>query len=239
MNKKELSSKFLTIYNELDAFFRKELNVDQMVSHIELIRKVSEYNRYIDNHKSDLRTFALLRNAIVHNPYSADAHPIAEPHEFIVSRYEKILNTVINPPMALSIAVRAQDIFTTTLNDRAIDVMRKMNENVYTHIPVIEDNSMIGIFSENVVFSYLVKNEFALVEPEVTIKEFNDFLPLNSHPSEFFRFVSRNTKVTKVKEMFEKELAKNQRLGVVYISENGKPSERLLGMITAWDIAGE
>ena len=38
--------------------------------------------------------------------------------------------------------------------------------------------------------------------------------------------------------MFEEELRDNKRLSVIFITEAGKTTEKILGMITAWDIAG-
>ncbi len=233
------SNKFLTIYNELDKFMRNELEVDDGVGHTNLIKKMTIKNKIFLRYKDDLISFAKLRNVIVHNPDKEFAEPIAEPHDYIVRRYEDIRNKIKNPPIALEkIAIKAEYIFTTSMESIALDVMKEMNKNTYTHVPVIGNGKVIGVFSENTVFSYMVKKEDVLIEKDVKIKEFADFIPIEKHESEFFEFVPKNILVIDIEEMFQKELVNRKRLSVVFLTESGKPSEKILGLITAWDVAG-
>lgn len=232
------SRKFQEIYNKLDQHLRKQLEIDDYVSHIHVIKLASEKYSIINSVKDELIQFAQLRNAIVHNPDRKDAHPIAEPHQLIVDKYQIVLNQVLNPKKVSSIAVLKKDIYSTSLDDISINVMKMMNRKAYTHAPVLENDKVIGVFSENVVFSYLVKNEIAGADEKVKIEEFSEFLPLDSHPSEFFKFISMGTLVLDVKKLFEEELNKNKRLGAVFLTNNGRESGKLMGLLTAWDLAG-
>ena len=45
-----------------------------------------------------------------------------------------------------------------------------MKEKIFTHVPVINDNRFIGIFSENTIFSYTVFNEALLLDSEIKNK---------------------------------------------------------------------
>ena len=38
--------------------------------------------------------------------------------------------------------------------------------------------------------------------------------------------------------MFQNGLKDQKRISVVFITETGKSSEKILGLVTAWDIAG-
>jgi len=125
------------------------------------------------------------------------------------------------------------------MDSNALEVMKTMNQYTYTYVPVLEDGVVVGVFSENVVFSYLVKHEIAAVDADITIGEFGEFLPLDKHPSEFFKFVGKDALLIDVQELFKNELEADRRLGVVHITNSGKSTEKLLGMITSWDIAGK
>ena len=117
-------------------------------------------------------TYANLRNVIVHNPDKRHAHPIADPHDKVVEKYEKILLKVQNPAKAIDrIAVRRENIFVSSLDDSALEVMATMNKNIYTHVPIIEDGILIGVFSENTIFFYLVKTKDALSEYRLTVPD--------------------------------------------------------------------
>jgi CBS domain-containing protein len=114
-----------------------------------------------------------------------------------------------------------------------------MNDKVYTHVPVIENNKMVGVFSENTILSYLVHHKDAIIMKDTKIEEFKDFILIDKHTSEHFIFVPKDALLIEVEAIFHKGLVNRKRIAVVYITENGKPEEGLLGMITAWDIAGK
>ena len=42
---------------------------------------------------------------------------------------------------------------------------------------------------------------------------------------------------TDVAGMFQEALEDKKRLGAVFVTQNGRPTERILGMLTAWDMA--
>lgn len=233
------SETFITLYNELDAYMRKALRADRYVDHASLLREMSSKNRIFLNHLQDLRMFSEMRNMLVHNPYKKDADPLIHPHGYILKKYAEILNMVLNPPKALSIAVKRELIYTTSLAGNALEVMKTMNDKTYTHVPVIDQNKLVGVFSENTLISYLVHNKDSLIMKDTAIAEFKDFIGLNSHPSEYFEFVGRNALVSEVEDLFREGLRQHKRIAVVYITENGNKNEKLLGMLTAWDIAGK
>lgn len=233
------SEKFLTTYNELDKYMRKYLNESEWTSHIDLIRKMVKKDKFFKNYEYDLRSYADLRNAIVHNPDKREANPIAEPHDYIIIKYEDIKNKVMNPPVALNtIAISSNNIFTTTLDSNALNVIKEMNKNIYTHVPVVEDGKMIGIFSENTIFSYIACNEDVIIEKDTLIREFTEFIPRDSHESECFKFVNRDASIVDIEEIFQNEFKDKRRVAVVFITETGSEKEKLLGLVTAWDLAG-
>lgn len=238
-SKDNLSEKFLQIYNELDNYMRKKLKAENFVDHGVLLKQMADQSRVFSEFYKDLKTFADMRNLLVHNPYKASADPILIPHRYVVEKYEEIKNKVMYPRKAISIAIPREVVYTTTLDDSAWEVMQEMNDKVYTHVPVMDGDKMIGVFSENTILSYLVHNKDSIIMQDAKISEFKDFVPLGKHPSEYFEFVGRNALLVEVEEIFRKGLIDRRRVAVVFITENGKPDEKLLGLITAWDIAGK
>ena len=238
------SKKFLDIYNELDDYMRKYLKeyknkVQTKHAHSALISNMIMKNKIFRRFEKDLKSFADLRNTIVHNPDSQFADPIAEPHEYIVKEYENLRNSVMNPPNALdTIAIHANNIYITKMDANALEVMSEMNKHIFTHVPVIENDKLVGVFSENTIFSYIVHNQEGIIPGETLINEFIDFIPLNNHGSECFEFVPRNTLVIEIEEIFQNGLKDNKRISVIFITQNGKKDEKPLGLITAWDLAG-
>ncbi|WP_353892479.1 DUF6548 family protein [Proteinivorax hydrogeniformans] len=238
---KQLSNadKFLDVYNELDKFMRQRLNAGDYKGHTKLLEEMKQRYTIVNSYYEELKDYAKLRNAIVHESKEG-VKPIAEPHDITVKNYYAIAQTIINPPKALEkIAVSYTNIFTATLKDNALEIMEKMHKHTFTHVPVVdEDDKLLGIFSENTVFSYLVEHRILETDQDNTIEEFADFLPIEKHKSEYFEFVPKSTLVMDIEEMFKQGLKDDKRISVIFITENGKKEEKILGLITPWDVAG-
>lgn len=237
MNFRNNSTEFLSIYDELDEYMRNQLNVDDNIPHRNLIERLAKKNNIFSKYKDNLIDFAKLRNAIVHNPYRNFAEPIAEPHDNIVELYRNIKIKIINPPMAIDIAVKTRNIFCTSANENVMEVMRVMSQNTFSHVPIIKNGKVLGIFSQFAIFSYLVKNQSVCLDNNVIINDFKEFTSLENHDAEYFEFVSRHTLASEIELMFRNRNANQKRLGVVFVTESGSQTEKLLGMITAADLA--
>jgi CBS domain-containing protein len=200
-----------------------------------MAKKNPEFRRRND----ELRRYADLRNSLVHWRGQTRDEYIAEPHEDILIRYEKLVESVKNPPKAIQIAVSQDKIYKVSRDASAADVIREMHRNVFTHVPVVDEKGLlVGIFSENSILSYLAHHKMAAIDPDTRIDEFKEFIPLGSHKSEVFDFVSRDTPLANVASSFQVNLKNKKRLGAVFVTENGRKEEKILGLITAWDVAG-
>jgi len=230
------SEKFIALYNQLDAYMRNQLKMDRYVDHSTLLREMSTKNKLFSDYIQDLRTFADMRNMLTHNPYKRDADPLFKLHPYITKRYAEIVNLLLNPPKALSVAVPGAVIFTATLDTPLQTLMKTMTEKNYTHVPIMEGDEMVGIFSENTLLSYLVTNQEGLILKDATLADFADFIKPENHINEYFEFVPRNILLSRVEEIFRKGVTDKKRIAVVYVTENGKSTEKILGMLTPWDI---
>ncbi len=68
------------------------------------------------------------------------------------------------------------------------------------------------------------------------LAEFEKFIQTDGRPNEIFSFVSRQELLATAKERFAKSLEGQQRLGAIFITESGSPTEKLLGLLTPWDV---
>lgn len=239
MNEQTLSAQFLSTYNELDAIMRECLAADERMSHTNMIKEMAKTNLAFRKNEEDLKLFARLRNAIVHDSFNLKNEPIAEPHQKIVQMYEEIKSSAIHPPIALeTIAIMRQDIFTVSLQDNALSVMQTMNDKIYTHVPVLVNEIIYGIFSENTIFSYLVRQKEAIFDETMRIDDFKEQIEPDFPKSETFLFVPSTSTVYDIEDMFNNEFKCHKRIAAIYITETGKQSEPLLGMITPWDVLG-
>lgn len=184
---------------------------------------------------SELDYCRRLRNLISHNPGASDN---VQPSRGLIELLDKTIYKVMNPPLVGQKAIPKSKVLCAEMEDRVLPIMKTMNEKVFTHVPILQDGQVIEVFSENTIFSYLSDNEIVGIEETTTFSDLSDYLPCESHRAESFRFVSRKTLLREVANLFEKALKNDDRIGLVLVTETGKSDEKLLGIITAWDLAG-
>lgn len=231
------SQELIELYNEVDAFMRQHYKQDKYTDHAFLIQELAPKNRVIARHQQEMRAVAQLRNSIAHTSFAHLTGPILEPNPEVIKRYHLIRDALLHPANALSIAIPAQHIYTATPQTNVIELLRSMNENIYTHVPIMEDDKLIGIFSENTLLSYIADAGEAVITKDMTVADFKEHIPLSSHASEIFVFLPREISLSRIFEVFNKAIHKHERIGMVFITEHGKADEKPLGIITAWDLA--
>lgn len=101
-------------------------------------------------------------------------------------------------------------------------VMKKHN---YTHIPIYDNNKLVGIFSENSMFNYLYKNEIIEVDNNIKFKDILDYVDV-SNTEELILFVSKNTLYDDVVNEFISKFKENERLSCIMVTEHGKSDEK-------------
>ncbi len=225
------------LYNEIDHFLRQQYKQDKYADHSFLIQELASSNPTIARYQQILRAVAQIRNSIIHNPVPRIAQPIVNPHPNLVASYRTIRDALLNPATSLSIAVPAPKIYTSTLEANLFEVMQAMHKNTFTHVPIITENKMIGVFSENVLLSYLVDAGEAVITNDMKMGDLKKYLPLSAQRGESFEFLSRKSSLGEVYKIFNEAIKIKKRIGMVFITEHGKTDEKLLGIITAWDLA--
>jgi CBS domain-containing protein len=180
-----------------------------------------------------LKKFAEFRNIDAHSNHMAPY--FAQPHEDIVSLIEKIADEIDPKIKAFACAIKLDQIFGAQLTDNAKAIIKHMIAEVFTHVPILDENGILtGVFSESSVFNYFGSHNEIILDDTIAISEFEDFVHIGGRPNEMFSFVSRQELLVSVKEQFVTE--RQKRLGAIFITENGSPAEKLLGLLTPWDV---
>ena len=68
------------------------------------------------------------------------------------------------------------------------------------------------------------------------LKEFEVETDIRNHQSESFGFIGLNSLKDEALKRFGKVYENDKRLAALYVTEHGKPSEAVLGVVTPWDI---
>lgn len=231
----DLSTRFIHAYNELDAYMDRKLNNDRYISHTELLKRMGRYNKVIANNMDELKAYARLRNAIVHESNN-HVNPIAEPHVKVVEHYERIVQSVIQPKRALDMATKRAQMHVAHLDMKIIDAVRLMTKHQISHLPILDGQQLVGVFSENSIFTFMSKNPGRVFSEDWPIRSLKGSYERNHHLSERFEFVSKECIDLDIIALFARDLDQGKRLAAVFVTSTGEPNEPIQGMISSWDV---
>lgn len=234
MTDKERIDTFLTAFKELesDLIEKSGLSIDYHVSFSKALSEIyyKKKNAVISNYDNYnfLKTSADLRNILSHE------NDVCFPTDDFLNRFLHLKERIINPLKVESIMTK--DILTCYLNDSLLSVMKKMEYKSLSHVPVIDNDIVYGVFSRSTVFDYISMNEDFDFNNQLKISYFDEFLPINSHLNERFIFVSRNDKIDDIFNLLTKEKEHEKNISLLLVTQNGKANEKLLGIITYTDL---
>ncbi len=228
----ENNTKFLEEFKKLETVLRKIANKGDRTSFRDILDIVENKNYVIQHKRQIIQNLYALRNIFSHidrDKYIANVNDIAFNEIKIIL---KLLNT---PPKAGDVFKKS--VFTAQFNDRTEDVIKEMNKNIYTHVPIYNNKEYLGTFSENTIFAWLADHiiqgqaDFRKLELRNVDKKYLDL------KNDTVEFISEKTNIFEIKQKFEEAIKKNQRLGALFITHTGgKNHFPPIGIVTAYDL---
>lgn len=193
------------------------------------------FNRFYEKHKASFDMFKSTRNILAHNKVGA----FKENYPVIVSKYMlEELTKIIGwmTVKAYSKSTKLPEIATASLKTPLHDVIKLMNDKNYSYVPVIENGKVRYVISEKALLSILADNkEGVIYDKTITVGDYHEYFELDENPNEYYSFVGREMLAYDLNDEFSK-IRGNKKCGVLFVTQEGKRDEKILGIITLWDI---
>ena len=212
---------FLAFFNEIDKHFDKVLNEEGFSPYNEKLKKIADGNytisSFVRKHLYQLRNFGELRNFITHG---------------IKSNGETYAQKITEPAKVLEFFQKP--VFTAKKSDLLSEIIPLMKGKNYTNIPIYDDQgNFAGILSESRLLYRIA--DLLMSDDYLNLKLMKvDHIQLNRGRKDYL-FISSNTTIFEVNDLFTQSKRNGEKLGVLFITENGDPNEELLGMISSGD----
>ena len=218
---------FLAYYNKIEKTLESlYTGPEEHMSFYELIQTLRRTNRQVAYFADELHEYRTLRNAIVHD--TVGDMVIAEPCETVVVRIRKIHELLTKPALVMDLC-KGQEVVSLTLNDSLQQVLSLIRDTGYSQFPVIDCKRVIGILTSHTAASYLADrmqgNE--LIIDKATVSD----LFRVSDDKEDFMVIARTSTVYDVSVL----IRKYPKVSMFIVTESGKPTQHLLGVLTAAD----
>jgi len=230
------SHKYLRKFKELETWLKKISGVSSDATQFKDILDKAKQNSPLIKYKEWLIwDLYALRNVFAH----ADREKyIAEVNQAAYEMIDGLVNLISNPP---TVGEKfKKEVYWVSEDEITEVVIKKMRENLYTHVPVYKESRdgyrFIGVFSESAVFYWLADNiqkgkaDFYKQQiKNVNSKYLND-------PNDLYKFVPPDKDIFEIYDEFKSAIGKKKRLGAIFITPSGIKDNLPLGIITAWDL---
>lgn len=225
------SERFMAAYKGIETHLKHLLKTDNYVTFKELVDRAS-YKSVIVSHKSSvLRMCGDLRNAIVHEK-QYNGHPIAEPCPEVVEELEEIHTRLVSPPPVEKKFLR--HVETVSIEGSVADTLRIMNKNSFSQIPITDGNVVVGVMSSNTIARWLGKE---ILNDVFSLQETTNRTVMEcAETKDNYEFFSRKKTYADALGSFDRATQQGKSLDAILITENGKSTEKLLGIITRFDV---
>lgn len=224
----DLIERFIAAQNAIEHHLRDYFGTSK---HLAYTRMVREYARRNPSWRDEdtLVKYAQLRNVIVHDKLEA-YHYLSVPVLHVVEEIEAIRDRFLNPERVYP--QFKGDVITVQLSTSLSDVLKLISKHHFSQFPIYDADQFCGLLTENGITHWLADHtvetmtlvELAEVPVEAVLQ--------NEEARANYQFVARHTLVDDVVAKF----SDNIFLEAALITHSGKTSQRLLGMITRWDI---
>jgi CBS domain-containing protein len=204
------------------------------VSHSKLLTQMSKIDPIFLGFETRLQAYRALRNAIVHIHNEGET-PIAVPNDEVVEDYLKIVNYAICPPLAIdSIAIK--NVICVEWTNSLIEAHNIMLHKGISLLPIVNQDKIEGIFTSWHLQKYLMTTN-SHIQRDTPISVLQTYSGLNRPLPEIwsdFRvdFQKSNVNINEVAFVFSESARCGYFFKAVYLTQNGKPFEKIEGLIT-------
>ena len=225
------TERFLDLYKRLESVASDVYGFQSSGGALKKLLRRSEYR----NIRLELDYIREVRNLLTHRPKIGKEYAV-EPTDAMVRLMEDVIKRIESPATAESIMISSRQILSCEKSDLVMAAMKQMYERAITHIPILEDGKVAGVFSENIFIRCTISGEHVIDENTV-FYEIEDELAMDKHLRERYAFTGKNTPVQELSDLFDEAQDDDHKLGMIFVTEHGKEHEKLIGIITAWDVA--
>lgn len=222
---------FLALYQKLDEYLRHNAGQARDVPFGKRLDALAQKHPVLRQNAAKLKDYGDLRNALVHHRDPGGGW-IAEPSERTLQEFEQIVQAILLPQKLIP-RFQKLDIRLFSPQDPLVTALQHMREHDYSQV-VVRIEGKLSLLTVEGIARWL---EEQAQEDIISVREAIIRDAWRYEQAENVSVMSRDQTVYDAMEIFM--LAIEQRKPRIYallITERGKATERLQGIVTPWDL---
>ena len=231
MSNNRKTDEFLDLYKRLEAAAVKIVGPDTRGS---VVFRLANHRAFADM-KEELDYCRDVRNLLAHEVKVQGEFPVC-PSDAMLRFMEQVLARIENPPRAMEHATPLEKLVIATPETPLLPLMREMRRLSISHVPLLDDGRVTGVFSVDTVFWSVLEDGGVGVDEETRVSRFQDYLPLNRHPANSFGFAAQDILLSDARDVFDRAYHRDRKMKMLFLTKNGRDTERLLAVLTPYDV---
>lgn len=228
--KKTNADRFIAAYNQIDYSLRTIYDFKRSMSFSDVVRRSVVLNAVVRKYEEDLIDYGRLRNAIIHN--GNRKYVIAEPHDDVVVKIEKLAGLISEPPLAID-RVGNREVITINQDMSIGKAMELMARTGYANLPTYEGEKLIGILNGRKLINILGNKLAEGINLQDFVENSNVGTIIQDMGDDYyFMLADEDLTIDAAMNYFEN----NRKLLIILITKSGKDTSRPIGIISSADI---
>ena len=228
--KKSNAERFITAYNNIDYGLRTIYNFKRSMSFSDVVRRSVVLNSVVRKYEEDLIDFGRLRNAIIHQGNSK--YIIAEPHDDIVEKIERLAYLITEPPIAID-RIGNSEVITINSDMKVGKAIELIYRTGYANLPTYKDDKLIGVINGRKLINVLGER----IGIGANLQEFVENVTVGEVVTQmgddyYYMLADEKLTIDTAMNYFEN----NRKLLIILITKGGKDNGKPLKIISSSDI---
>ena len=230
--------------NNTDIYIEKYKELEKAVRNAYGLNKQDSISYYLTNqprfsrYKDDIQYCQEVRNWLQHNVKVNNSFAIV-PNEAMINFIDVLIKKIKTRLRCCDIAIPVESVYYESIYGNVRKAMQTMQNKTFTHVPIMRNGCVIGVFDENSIFNYLTDDEIVEVDNDLSFMDIEKYIGINDREMEVFTFIKHTAFLEDLEKIFEKYFRKGQRVGMAFLTADGKATSKLMGIITPWDMIGK
>ncbi len=223
------ADRFLDAFKAIEDQLRRTVGETERVEFVDLVALAAQANAAVRDVADQLRRYARLRNAIVHNANDRRRRAIAEPRKDVVEDIEWIRLMVTKPPLLVSFLGAVVTVCLPT--DPIRRAAQKMADGDFSQLPVYGDGQVIDLLTSEAIARWMTQQLTAgsPIDGETPVAEV-----VGADPGRGYRVVDRTITVTDALELFDDARQDGRILNALVVMRTAR-SRTVSGIVTVAD----
>lgn len=222
---------YINKYIQLEKTVRETYNLNKSDSISYYLSRKDKFRKF----RHDIQYCQEVRNWLQHNEKINKDFAIT-PNDVMIDFIDSLIERIKSRSKCPDICIKVNDVYYQNIDGNIQTTIKVMRKNCFTHIPILKDNIVVGIFDENSVFNYIADNIIVMIDQKLKFSDIKQYLSIDDRKMESFVFMPYDSYVEELEDLIEMEFKKGKRIGMALLTSDGNKESPLMGIITPWDI---